>query len=121
MARVRHRPAVRCSELTDIASPCRCDGSVVVVQAGGREAPAPAHPGELLAHVVPTDTPADDGLRKDLDDERDVGKSLPGRDEREISDPELVGPLRGELPRFTRSLGFALPGSGLSWAEWTLT
>ena len=44
------------------------------------------------------DTPADDATRKDVDDERDVDEAAPGRDVREVRDPELIRTGRGESP-----------------------
>jgi len=50
------------------------------------------------------DAPADDAPSKDVDDESHVDETLPGRDVREIADPQLVRPLRLDC-RLTRSSG----------------
>ena len=44
------------------------------------------------------DAPADDAAREDVDDERDVDEAAPRRDVREVRDPELIRPRRGEVP-----------------------
>ena len=52
---------------------------------------------EVRAHRV-ADLPTDDAACEHVDDEGDVQPTLPGRDVGEVRDPELVRPLRLELP-----------------------
>src|SRR5687767_28809 len=42
--------------------------------------------------------PADDSAREGINHERDVHEPSPGRDVREVGDPELVRPARLEVP-----------------------
>lgn len=51
---------------------------------------------EVGAHRT-TDAPADDPAGKDIDDEGDIDKTLPGRDIGEIRYPGLIRPIRLEL------------------------
>jgi hypothetical protein len=43
--------------------------------------------------------PADDPTREHVDDERDVGEASPGHHGRQVRDPQLIRPYRGELAR----------------------
>ena len=43
------------------------------------------------------DAPADDPSGEDVDDERDVDEAAPGRDVREVRDPQLIRPCRREV------------------------
>jgi hypothetical protein len=52
---------------------------------------------ELGVHGA-ADAPADDVAGKHIDDEGDVHEPLPGRDIREVGDPELIRALGHELP-----------------------
>jgi hypothetical protein len=51
---------------------------------------------KLRAHMS-ADASADDEARIHINDERDIGKALPSRDEGEVGDPELVRPVGREL------------------------
>ena len=61
--------------------------------------------------------PADDAPGEGVDDKRDVDKSAPGRDVREIGEPELIGPRRrgvplDEITPFWRVLDDSVPTTG---------
>lgn len=51
---------------------------------------------EISPHRA-TDVPANDASGQDVDDEGDIDEILPGRDVREVGDPQLTRPLRLEL------------------------
>jgi hypothetical protein len=51
---------------------------------------------KVCLHVV-TDPPAHDEPREHIDDKGHIRKPLPGRDKGEVSHPELVGALCGEV------------------------
>ena len=61
-----------------------------------------------MVRIWRRDTPADDHPAVGIDDEADVGHAGPGRDERQIGDPQLIGRGRGEVP--AHQIGMARGG-----------
>src|SRR5438270_381178 len=51
-----------------------------------------------VSHQGRGDAPAHDAAREDVDDKRDVDKAAPRRHVREVGEPQLIGPRRGEVP-----------------------
>jgi len=80
-----------------LRSPIGLMGQRIVIAGMARITPAPTHRARRLSSWT-AHAPADDASGVDIDDEGHIHPALPSRDVGVVRDPELIWPLRPELP-----------------------